>query len=152
MGKKIVDLRTINLNTGKAPTFMDSFGRSFLYFLFVIYLVIPALLSGLAVLWTTCKQTWHDTAFNIAVITNSPTKEIKTPEGFKQNSILKHADKLRELKQLQEQGIISNEEFESEKERYWTLIIKSDKSNQSIPQQSYPFRELCAFSKLQRLS
>jgi len=121
-GKKIVDLRTINLNTGKAPTFMDSFGRSFLYFLFVIYLVIPALLSGLAVLWTTCKQTWHDTAFNIAVITNSPTKEIKTPEGFKQNSILKHADKLRELKQLQEQGIISNEEFESEKRK----ILDSD--------------------------
>ncbi len=67
-GKKIVGLRTINLNTGKAPTIGNSYGRSALYFLFILLLVIPAFLSGLAVLWTKKKQTWHDSSTNIAVV------------------------------------------------------------------------------------
>lgn len=121
-GKKMVGLRTINLYTGKAPTFMNSYGRSFLYFILILLLAIPALIGGLAVLWTTYRQTWHDIAFNIAVVSNTSPREIKIPEGLKQNSILKHADKLRELKQLQEQGIISNEEFETEKRK----ILDSD--------------------------
>ncbi len=67
-GKKIVGLRTINLNTVKAPTIGNSYGRSALYFLFILLLVIPAFLSVLAVLWTKKKQTWHDSLTNIAVV------------------------------------------------------------------------------------
>ena len=61
-------LRTINLNTGKAPSIGNSYGRSALYFLFILLLAIPAFLSGLAVLWTKKKQTWHDSSTNIAVV------------------------------------------------------------------------------------
>ena len=60
-------LRTINLNTGKAPSIDNSYGRSALCFLFLL-LAIPALLSGLAVLWTKNKQTWYDSLTNIAVV------------------------------------------------------------------------------------
>ena len=38
-----------------------------------------------------------------------------------QTPILKNADKLRELKSLQEKGIISSEEFESEKKKILEL-------------------------------
>jgi uncharacterized RDD family membrane protein YckC len=61
LGKKLVGLRTINLNTGKAPSIGNSYARS-------------AFLSGLAVLWSNKKQTWHDSLTNIAVVSDSSLK------------------------------------------------------------------------------
>lgn len=67
-GKRIVGIRTINLRTSRIPSATNSYGRALIYFLFLLLLTIPALLSGLAVLWSDKKQTWHDRLTNIAVI------------------------------------------------------------------------------------
>ncbi len=69
-GKKIIGLRTINLDTSKEPTYTNSYKRSALYFVFIIGLGIPAILSCLAVLWNKNKQAWHDSMTNIAVVRN----------------------------------------------------------------------------------
>jgi len=70
IGKRIMGLRTINLMTGEAPSLSNSYSRSSLYFLFVIFLVIPAVVSGFAVLSSKKNQTWHDALTNIVVIKN----------------------------------------------------------------------------------
>lgn len=80
-GKDIIGIRTINLDTGKAPAIGNSYNRSILYFLYFLALVIPALLSCLAILWTKKKQTWHDSQTNIAVIKKKSITIQKTEQN-----------------------------------------------------------------------
>lgn len=90
IGKKIVGLKTISLNTYQEPNLLNSYGRSLIvplimllpiiasfaayYFshgIIIIFFLIAFVLVGLdhlAPLRSAKKQTWHDKAANIAVI------------------------------------------------------------------------------------
>jgi uncharacterized RDD family membrane protein YckC len=69
-GKKIIGFKTINISTGQAPSILNSYGRSLINLMYFMLFVIPAMLSGLAVLWSKKKQTWHDSSSNIIVVKN----------------------------------------------------------------------------------
>ncbi len=52
VGKIIIVFKTINLSSGEPPSIINSYGRSAINLLYFMLLVMPAMLSGLAVLWS----------------------------------------------------------------------------------------------------
>ena len=78
----------------------------------LIVMVLPLFVGiPLVIVFVIIRLSQRKTPVFVSIPTNSPG----------QTPILKNADKLRELKSLQEKGIISIEEFESEKKKILEL-------------------------------
>lgn len=60
VGKRIAGIRLISEKNYDVPAFRYCFGRTWLYLVFIVLALIPAVLSGVAMLFNNKKQAWHD--------------------------------------------------------------------------------------------
>lgn len=68
VGKRIMRIRLVDLNTRKTPLFRMCAARSWIYLIFVVLAVIPAILSCLAFFIADYHQTWHDKLTNMICV------------------------------------------------------------------------------------
>lgn len=60
LGKRLVGIRLVDINTRTIPPFRMTTARAWIYLVFVVLLFVPAILSCLAFFITDYRQTWHD--------------------------------------------------------------------------------------------
>ncbi len=60
VGKRLVGIKLVDVKTLQPSAFRFYFGRTWLYLVMVVVAVVPAIVSGLAVLFSDKKQAWHD--------------------------------------------------------------------------------------------
>lgn len=68
VGKRIVRIKLIDLETGKTPLFRMCAARSWIYLIFVVLALVPAVLSCLAYFISDYHQTWHDKLTNMICV------------------------------------------------------------------------------------
>lgn len=68
LGKRLVRIQLMDLNTGKIPSFRMCTARAWIYLVLVALLVIPAILSCLAFFISDYHQTWHDKLTNMICV------------------------------------------------------------------------------------
>lgn len=68
LGKRIMRIRLVDLNTRKVPYFRMCAARSWIYLIFVVLAGIPAVLSCLAYFVSDYRQTWHDKLTNMICV------------------------------------------------------------------------------------
>jgi uncharacterized RDD family membrane protein YckC len=68
VGKRIMRIKLIDLNTGEVPLFRMCAARSWIYLIFVVLAVIPAIVSCLAFFISDYHQTWHDKLTNMICV------------------------------------------------------------------------------------
>ena len=68
LGKRIMRIRLVDLNTRKVPYFRMCAARSWIYLIFVVLAGIPAVLSCLAYFVSDYHQTWHDKLTNMICV------------------------------------------------------------------------------------
>ncbi|MCS6991812.1 MAG: RDD family protein [Chitinophagales bacterium] len=60
LGKRLVGIRLVELKTGQIPPFRTAAARAWIYLIFVVLFVVPAVVSCLAYFISDYRQTWHD--------------------------------------------------------------------------------------------
>ncbi len=60
IGKRLVGIQLVDINTRTIPPFRMTTARAWVYLVFVVLLFVPAILSCLAFFITDYRQTWHD--------------------------------------------------------------------------------------------
>jgi uncharacterized RDD family membrane protein YckC len=68
VGKRILRIQLVDEKTMSVPAFRLCSARSWLYMVFVVLLILPAIASCLAVFISPKKQTWHDQIVNVICI------------------------------------------------------------------------------------
>jgi len=68
LGKRLCGIKLVDEKTGKTPYFRNCMSRSILYMIMIVLVVIPAVLSCLALFISDKKQTWHDKLCGVACI------------------------------------------------------------------------------------
>ena len=68
VGKRIMRIKLVDLNTGQTPYFRMCAARSWIYLIFVVLALVPAILSCLAFFVSDYHQTWHDKLTNIICV------------------------------------------------------------------------------------
>lgn len=70
IGKRIMRIRLVDLNSKQLPMFRMCAARSWIYLIFVVLAGLPALLSCLAFFISDYHQTWHDKLTNMICVKN----------------------------------------------------------------------------------
>ncbi len=68
LGKRLMNIRLIDLNTRKVPQFRMCMARTWVYMIFIVLAGIPAILSCLAFFISDYRQTWHDKVTNMICV------------------------------------------------------------------------------------
>jgi len=68
LGKRLVGIQLVDLNTRVTPTFRMCTARAWIYLVLAALLVVPAILSCLAFFISDYRQTWHDKLTNMICV------------------------------------------------------------------------------------
>ena len=68
VGKRIMRIRLIDLDSGTIPAFRMCAARSWVYLIFIVLALVPAILSCLAFFISDHRQTWHDKLTNMICV------------------------------------------------------------------------------------
>lgn len=68
IGKRIMRIKLVDLDTGAIPVFRMCAARSWIYLIFIVLALVPALLSCLAYFISDNRQTWHDKLTNMICV------------------------------------------------------------------------------------
>ena len=78
VGKRLMGIRLVDLQTGHIPMFRMCVARAWIYLIFVVLVFAPAILSCLAFFISDYNQTWHDKLTNMICIKVRRKKLIST--------------------------------------------------------------------------
>jgi uncharacterized RDD family membrane protein YckC len=67
VGKRIMGIHLLDASSLQPPDFMNCFGRGLAYLVLCV-VIVPAIISCLAVLYTPKKQAWHDFVSNVVAV------------------------------------------------------------------------------------
>ncbi|MEO6167192.1 MAG: RDD family protein [Chitinophagales bacterium] len=70
VGKRIMRIHLVDLNTRQVPVFRMCAARSWIYLILVVLAGVPAILSCLAFFISDYHQTWHDKLTNMICVKN----------------------------------------------------------------------------------
>lgn len=70
VGKRIMRIHLVDLNTRQTPLFRMCAARSWIYLILVVLAGVPAILSCLAFFVSDYHQTWHDKLTNMICVKN----------------------------------------------------------------------------------
>ncbi|MBK9729941.1 MAG: RDD family protein [Chitinophagaceae bacterium] len=70
VGKRIMRIKLVDLNTRQIPVFRMCAARSWIYLILVVLAGLPAVLSCLAYFISDYHQTWHDKLTNMICVKN----------------------------------------------------------------------------------
>lgn len=68
IGKRLMRIQLVDLNTRVIPPFRMCTARAWIYLVFVVLLFVPAILSCLAFFVSDYHQTWHDKLTNMICV------------------------------------------------------------------------------------
>src|SRR5215831_6823088 len=68
VGKRLMGIQLIDLQTGQIPAFRMCAARAWIYLIFVVLIFVPAVLSCLAFFISDNHQTWHDKLTNMICV------------------------------------------------------------------------------------
>jgi len=71
LGKRLVRIQLVDLETRETPLFRMCMARSWIYLVFVVLAFVPALHSCLAFFVSDYRQTWHDKLTNMVCVKSS---------------------------------------------------------------------------------
>ena len=68
VGKRLMRIQLVDLNTRELPQFRFCMARTWIYLIFIVLAVVPAILSCLAYFVSDYHQTWHDKLTNMICV------------------------------------------------------------------------------------
>lgn len=68
VGKRLMRIQLVDLNTRELPLFRMCMARSWIYLIFITLAIIPAVVSCLAFFISDYHQTWHDKLTNMICV------------------------------------------------------------------------------------